>query len=320
MRAISLVSVAAAGTVIFLVGCGELSKVVGSTWHQKCGWKAEDYFDDPQVIALCKAIEADDLEEIDRLVAAGADVNAKGEGKMTPLLWSFFDNKLARFKRLLEHGADPNVVIESDFNTRGAVSAGDSVTHMASKTAFPGYFEAVFEHGGDVNLQLTSRVGLHDTPLFSVIKFGGANKKERIQLLLDKGADINYMNGADATPVMNATSWGGQYGVALALLEKGADHRIYKPRSNTRLIHIVLGEVRRSKAWTSQQRNDYQRLVKWLEDHGESVVVAQADIDRWASWVGTPAQKAKLRRREVAERKAREKAAQQEQEDAPSKP
>ncbi len=307
---------------LLLAGCQEVARVLPNrSWHEKCGWQAEDYFDDPQVIALCEAIEANDLAEIDRLVAAGADVNAQGKGKMTPLLWSFFDNKLARFKRLLEHGADPNVVIESDFNTRGAVSAGDSVTHMACKTAFPGYFEAVFEHGGDVNLQLTSRVGLHDTPLFSVIKFGNAKKKQKIQLLLDKGADINYMNGAWATPPMQAVTWGGQYDIALMLLKAGADFRIYVPNSNSKLIHSVASEaIRRSATWTPQQKLDYQQLLKWLEDRGESVVVAQADIDRWASWTGTPAQKAKLRRREVAERKAQEKAAQQEQEDARVKP
>ncbi len=139
--------IALACIVTLLVGCGELAKVVESTSHQKYGWKAEDYFDDPQVIALCNAIETNDLKELDRLVAAGADVNSEGKGKMTPLLWAFPDNKLERFKKLLELGADPNVVIESDFDTRGGMSAGDSVTHMACKTEFPGYFEAVFKHG-----------------------------------------------------------------------------------------------------------------------------------------------------------------------------
>lgn len=315
------VAVSLACIAILLAGCQEVSRVLpNSSWHEKCGWKAEDYFDDPQVIALCEAIEANDLAEIDRLVAAGADVNAQGEGKMTPLLWAFPDDKLDRFKKLLELGADPNVVIESDFDTRGGMSAGDSVTHMACKSAFPGYFQAVFEHGGDVNLQLTSRVGLHDTPLFSVIKFGGADKKEKIQLLLDQGADINYMNGADATPVMDATGWGGQYNVALALLKKGADHEIYKPRSNTRLIHIILGEERRSNAWTPQQRNDYQRLVKWLEDHGESVDEARADIERWRSWSMTTGEYRRKLDAEVAQRKAREKATKQEREEVPTEP
>lgn len=159
---------AIAALLIAAVGCGRVAQVLPApNSHEKVGWKTEDYFDDPQVVALCKAIEANDLAEIDRLVAAGADVNAQGKGKMTPLLWAFPDNKLMRFKRLLEHGADPNVVVEDEFNTRGVVMPGDSVTHMAASSYYPGYFEAVFAHGGDPNLKRTSVLGMDDTPLFS---------------------------------------------------------------------------------------------------------------------------------------------------------
>jgi hypothetical protein len=104
--------------VVTLVGCGEASRITGTTWHQKFGWKAEDYFSDPQVIALCHAIAANNLAEIDRLVAAGANVNAKGKGNMTPLLWAFPDNKLDRFERLLKHGAGPCSETGEDWGTR----------------------------------------------------------------------------------------------------------------------------------------------------------------------------------------------------------
>ncbi len=162
-------------------GCSE------PTWHAKFNWKAEEYFDDPQVIALCKAIEANDLPEIDRLVAAGADVKALGKDNMTPLLWAYPDDKPERLKKLLEHGADPNVLFQSDFNTRKAISAGDSVTHMASRTRFAKYFEYVFEHGGDPNLVCRGRLRFMNTPVFEVITGSGLNKKERVQLLIKRG-------------------------------------------------------------------------------------------------------------------------------------
>jgi hypothetical protein len=115
-------------------GCGLVNMLPGRTIHQRCGWKAEDYFTDPKVIALCRAIEANDLAEMDRLVKAGADVNALGKDKMTPLLWAFPDNHLPRFKWLLEHGANPNVVVEGEFNTQQTISRGESVTLMACNT------------------------------------------------------------------------------------------------------------------------------------------------------------------------------------------
>ncbi len=92
---------------LLLAGCSDtvqlgVNAVQGKkSGHELFGWKAEDYFTDAKVIALCRAIEVDDLKEIDRLVANGADVNAKGKGNMTPLLWSYLDDKIDRFQRLL---------------------------------------------------------------------------------------------------------------------------------------------------------------------------------------------------------------------------
>ena len=90
------------------------------TWHEKFSWNAAQYFDDPKVVSLCHAIEASDLQNIERQDYGGWDVNAKGKGNITPLLWAFPDNKLDRFNLLLRHGADPNVAVESDFETHGS--------------------------------------------------------------------------------------------------------------------------------------------------------------------------------------------------------
>jgi ankyrin repeat protein len=276
------------------------------TWHENFNWRAEDYFDDPQVVALCKAIELNDLGEIDRLVAAGADVNAKGKGNMTPLLWAFPDNQLARFTRLLEHGADPNVYFESDYGTRSAILPGETITHLATQTKFPGYFEAVFQHGGNPNLAKQDVIGIRDTPIFTAIKFSGANRTYKVKTLIEKGADLNYVNGTRATPVMQAVSAGGQFDLALLLLESGADFTIYAPKSNTRLIHIVAGAARTRETWTPQQKVSYDALVRWLEDKGESLEQANADIARWHSWSATTGEAQRKIAQEVAERQARE--------------
>ena len=97
----------------------------GRSLHARLGWKAEDYFENKLVIQLCQAIEADNLPEIERLVAEGADVNAKGKGGMTPLLWAYPDNHLERFTKLLTLGADPNVTLSSDVGTRGQIRSGE---------------------------------------------------------------------------------------------------------------------------------------------------------------------------------------------------
>ena len=97
----------------FLSGCrkdrgGEQFPRLYGPPHQRLKWKAADFFTDPGVISLCKAIEAKDITEIDRLVKSGVNVNAKGRGNMTPLLWAFPMGEEV-FGKMLDLGADPNV-------------------------------------------------------------------------------------------------------------------------------------------------------------------------------------------------------------------
>ncbi|MBX3423726.1 MAG: ankyrin repeat domain-containing protein [Pirellulaceae bacterium] len=255
-----------------------------SSWHEKVGWKAEDFFDDPLVIQLCQAIESNDVAEIDRLVAAGADVNALGKDNMTPLMWAYPENKIDRFKRLLEHGADPNVYFESDLSSRGAFLKGETVTHLAAGTRFEGYFDAVFDHKGDPNLRDQSALGQGDTPIFTAIQSSPIDLIDRIRKLIERGADINCKSNG-STPVMEAVSW-GQFVVALELLKMGADPTIYpSDTSNKRLVHSVVMKRNGLKTyWPDFLEAQYNELVQWLEEHGESIAEAEQDIERWKSW------------------------------------
>lgn len=158
-------------------GCGRLAG--DQSWHEKHGWKAADFFTDAKVIDLCDAIAANDLDGMKKLIAAGVNVNAKGKGMMTPLLWAFPDEKPERFRVLLEAGADPNVYTESDFGDPRAFQPGESVTHMASRSAF-GHFWPVFEHGGAPNLPSKLHGFAGRTPVYFVITSGAADKRERI--------------------------------------------------------------------------------------------------------------------------------------------
>ena len=74
------------------------------------GWVAEEFFTDAKVISLCHAIESEDLKLMRQLIDTGADVNAIGEGGMTPLLWAFPDNKIEN--RLLSLPLQPSVCYE----------------------------------------------------------------------------------------------------------------------------------------------------------------------------------------------------------------
>jgi uncharacterized protein len=303
-------------------GCGVVNLLPGRTFHQRCGWRAEDYFSDPKVIALCRAVEANDLTAMDRVVKEGADVNAQGKGKMTPLLWAFPDNHLPRFKWLLEHGADPNVIVESDFGTRGNIYAGDSVTHMACETRFAGYFDAVFDNGGDANLRRTGERGRDATPLFAVICAGGRDRAGKVKRLIAAGADMNALSRG-STPPMQAAGWFKQNDLVLIMLEAGADFRKYDSKDRDRLIHRIVSQEFGTvglKALTAQMQTEREAVIKFLEDRGESYEQAKADIARWDSWSRTTGEYREKMAAEIAERKAREKAAEPVDSNKPSEP
>ena len=292
-------------------GCNDASN---SSWYKKFNWKAEEFFDDSKVIALCKAIEAKDLDEIDRLVADGADVNAKGKGNMTPLLWAFPENKPEVFKRILEHGADPNVEVTSDFNTRmSGILPGDSALHLAAGTAFPNYFKYVMQHGGDPNL--ICRIEWKQSPLITVITGSCPNKKEAIQLLIDAGADLDYVSTTGSTALRRAVTRGGQYNIALQLLKAGASFNICAIDGGT-VIHMVLREEKLLPQVSEQQKKDYMELFELLKAKGADIEGARKDIEAWSNGgKPSPARIAELKKRSEDDL-AMKKAAREKNEDA----
>lgn len=290
---------------------------ISRSFHKKVGWKAEDFFDDAKLIALCKAIEANDLKEMEKLIKDGADVNAKGKGNMTPLLWAYPDNKPERFKLLLEKGADPNVFIESNLNVhKSAFLPGDSVTQITAKSGFSKHFELVLNHGGDIDL-VNPRT--RECLIITVIQEGRRHTVERVKMLIDRGVNLNNM-ASGTPPIIKAASWFGQYKLATMLLEAGADPSLRIEDRTTKLTHVLVGErnsMVEHQNGTPGQWADFNELAELLKKRGESLDEAEADIKRWQSWASKPEDvKKRLMEAEIAERKAREAAEKAKKEEA----
>jgi Leucine Rich repeat len=163
--------------VIFLIVAflllGSLGGCVRRTPHQRLKWKAEDFFTDKGAIALCKAIEKKDLAEIDRLAKSGVNVNAKGRGDMTPLLWAFPMGEEV-FKKMLDLGADPNVKLTQSpwpfplyYSVTSACAKPAFVEGLIHRQYFPSvqmgnYLKLALQHGGNPNIQDENG----ETPIF----------------------------------------------------------------------------------------------------------------------------------------------------------
>jgi hypothetical protein len=144
-----------------------------------------------------------------------------------------------------------------------------------------------------------------ETPIFAVIRNGGADAKRRADLLASKGADLNI--SPVCPPVNYSAIYLGQYDLCLHLLKLGASHKIYEANGLQRLIHVLAAaDTTHMRSPTPQQQASFDRLVKWLEQRGESLKEAKADRARWAKWSDHFADH---RAREIAERKEREQQA-----------
>jgi beta-lactamase regulating signal transducer with metallopeptidase domain len=138
---------------------------------------------DPTVAALLQAAARGRQDEVRRLVAAGADVNAAGadpESSGTALIEAARAGDLAMVETLLELGADPDQALLRDGNPL-IVAAMQG--HLA-------VVERLLDAGADVN-----RIVQYDeTPLINAARAGHLPV---VRALLARGADINLGVWAD---------------------------------------------------------------------------------------------------------------------------
>jgi len=267
---------------------------VKRTFHQAIGWEAEDFFNDSAVIELCKAIEANDLAKMKRLIAEGVDVNAIGEGGVTPLLWAFVDNQPERFQLLLENGADPNVKTTTRLNAPNAFAVGDSVTTLAASSYFVGPYEAVLQHGGDPSI-----VGPHEQPMLHIIVRAPISqelKKKRILMAVEYGADINQKNSM-GTIAATAVGAFQQWELALWLLQQGVDPHYYRPVESTNIVGVALSHEDRL---TPSRKESYEKLMQWFREDGYDLEAIR-ESSRQIREIRVPSSRKRFIQRKIAE-------------------
>lgn len=128
---------------------------------------------------LMKAVESGTLEEAERLLAAGADVSAKGIRNLQALHYAIGRNDPAFVTLLLAHGANPFI---KDYADR-------TILHCAARQEAVDLriWDLLLNAGVDVNSQ--SPAYYHVTPLYELVFFSSHNRYDEIRHLLERGAD-----------------------------------------------------------------------------------------------------------------------------------
>jgi ankyrin repeat protein len=166
--------------------------------------RAGEAFSDPQARALAEAAARGNSREMERLVKAGADVNAKGSLGITPAWWAIRNRNKAGFAWLLEHGADPNPDVDSI-----------TVLEMAAGYEDTAFLETALKYKPDIDK--AGRYTGH-TPLSTAVMY---SRRRNIELLINAGVNLDEDRGQ--SPLSYAAGQ-ARYEYVYQMLQAGADN------------------------------------------------------------------------------------------------
>ena len=200
-------------------------------------------FPDEDMRALARAAGRGSVGRIDELVAAGADVNARGRSDGTALWWALRRRNLEGFARLLEHGADPNLLVA------GPHYDTTTVMHKAAELENPAFLASALEHGGDPNVRAG---GNNWTPLFV------AHELTALRMLLDNGADVEAKAGYGSTIAHLKT---GRAALLYELLVRGASYD----------VNVVADFARHCSLAADDRKADCEKVRNWFRSRNVKV-------------------------------------------------
>jgi len=164
--------------------------------------------------ALYEAAEEGDLEEIEALLRAGANVNARIGGDGSPLIGAARKGKLAAVRLLLDYKADPNLAVRGDGNP----------LIMAAREGHLAVVELLLQWGARVDEIVPDDEN-------ALIQASGSGHLDVVKLLVARDANVNgrvwaengypESRGEWRTP-LNRARRGGHDDVVAFLLSAGA--------------------------------------------------------------------------------------------------
>ena len=124
--------------------------------------------------AIYEAAEEGDVDVIDRLLQAGANVNAAVDGDGSPLIAAARAGHLAVVKHLLDRGADPNMPVPGD---------GAPLLAAAEKGTIA-VVTLLLDRGANIELVVPGDEN-------ALIQASGSGRLEVVKLLVARGANVN---------------------------------------------------------------------------------------------------------------------------------
>lgn len=249
--------------------------------------------------ALHWAVQRNDLEMVNALLAAGADFHLANRTGVRPLYLATVNGGAAVIGRLLEAGEDANAVLTTE---------GETVLMLTAQTGNPAAVKVLLDRGADPNVQqshgqtaLMWAAEQGHTDVVKLLLARGANaslasaaatKADRrpaggltallfaarqghvdtARALLDGGADANQVAADETSPLLIAVV-NGHYELASMLLSRGANPSLADAKGRTPLFAAI---DLRNQQWTQVPAPELPQpvhlaMIKQLLDSGADV-------------------------------------------------
>lgn len=174
------------------------------------------FYDDPKVIALCEAVRRQRVQDVERLLEQGVDINAVGKHDVRPVAWCLPVTGDC-FELLLRSGADLDFLLEGHF-PGGPIIGGRTPLSIAARYSDADSFALTLDHTDDPNL---CSDGSDPRPLNWAIAEASEDSAVKVRLLICKGATVNIPD--EDPPILIRAITAGKFDAALVLMEHGAD-------------------------------------------------------------------------------------------------
>jgi ankyrin repeat protein len=250
---------------------------------RKHGGKTSEELKDLEEVkeSIHAAARVGHIEAVKQHLAAGADVNAKGNNGETPLDWAIRGKHTEIADLLRKHGgksgAEDSIQVAASVGNIEAVkqhlAAGADVNakddkfgitplHIAAAYGEKEVTELLIANGADVKVADMSLM----TPLHFAVVFG---HKEIVELLIVNGADMNAKDGNVGWTPLHYAAFNGHKEIAELLIAKGADVNAKSEDGETPLDYangVVANLLRKHGGKTG---NELKALMPRLVQHGQ---------------------------------------------------
>ncbi len=166
---------------------------------------------DSGITPLHNAIASNQPEEVKRLLAEGADVNARTKRTLTPLSFALDQSNFTIVEILINHGADINTAYEEEYEEKPLLAA--------ALTGNVDIIQLLLDNGADVSVKdFFGKMPLSNTLI--------GDHADAARLLIQNGADVFYIGSIGAITgetMLHSAALLRSVNVAQVLLENGVD-------------------------------------------------------------------------------------------------